>query len=228
MLTAIQPTRFGVLATTPVEGERGLATLADEERAHALSLPELRRATWIAGRVALRAALSAQGLSAPAILPDERGAPRLPPEIAGSIAHKESVALALVERRQGPGHVGVGVDVEYDRAARVDIEGRVLSPLERERISGLEPADRARAVRVAFALKEAIYKAIDPACRRYVGFKEVELLDLSSLTPGSVSVCPRLAPDPGPLRVSAAWLQTTDPAGQPLIVAFASAARGAP
>ena len=42
-----------------------------------------------------------------------------------------------------------------------------------------------RDVTLRFAIKEAIYKAVDPIVRRYVGFTEVEL-DLAS--DGSVAV----------------------------------------
>jgi len=35
--------------------------------------------------------------------------------------------------------------------------------------------ERGRAVTLRFALKEAVYKAIDPIVQRYVGFTEVEL-----------------------------------------------------
>jgi hypothetical protein len=67
-------------------------------------------------------------------------------------------------------------------------------------------------VTLRFAIKEAIYKAIDPHLRRYVGFTEVEL-DLEPGEPGE----PGDPGDPGdpcgacrvthalPLAIEAAW-----------------------
>ena len=78
-------------------------------------------------------------------------------------------------------------------------------------------------MRVAFALKEAIYKSIDPACRRYVGFKEVELAGLSGLEPGEVSVRARLTPSPGTLAIRAAWHASKDSLGTPVVIAVATA-----
>jgi 4'-phosphopantetheinyl transferase EntD len=51
---------------------------------------------------------------------------------------------------------------------RLPIERRILTPREQQGISG-------RDVTLRFAIKEAIYKAVDPIVRRYVGFTEVEL-----------------------------------------------------
>lgn len=141
-----------------VEGE---GALLDEERAHAEQLAEVRRREFAAGRTALRRAF---GQEVP-ILPDDRGAPQLPAGWVGSISHKGGRAAGLV----GPADAGfVGVDIELASASRLPIERRILTPREQERVSGRE-------VTLYFAIKEAIYKAIDPIVRRYVGFTEVEL-----------------------------------------------------
>jgi 4'-phosphopantetheinyl transferase EntD len=93
------------------------ATLAPEERAFAAGLTAVRRRTWVGGRVAMREALATAGVDAPPILSDARGAPVLPPGIAGSISHKERLAVAIVAR----GAARVGVDVEIDAASAPDI-----------------------------------------------------------------------------------------------------------
>src|SRR6185503_7008394 len=99
---------------------------------------------------------------------DDRGAPVMPPGWLGSASNKAELSAALVARDDGSG-LRIGVDLEHAREPRMPIERRVLTARE---LAAL--ADR-RDVTRTFAIKEAIYKAIDPFVRRYVGFLEVEL-----------------------------------------------------
>ena len=90
----------------PAESE-----LHHEERALIAAMADARRATFAAGRQALRAALrsvSPDQANGP-LLRTPRGAPLLPPGVAGSISHKRSraVAIAAVAER-----AFVGVDLE--------------------------------------------------------------------------------------------------------------------
>jgi enterobactin synthetase component D len=141
--------------------------------------------TWVGGRVALRTALADLGLSAAALLVTPRGGPTLPAGVAGSIAHKRTLAVALAA--VAPEDVTLGVDVELERAPRVDISERVLTPAERRRVDALAAPARDAAVLRAFAAKEAIYKALDPWLRRYVRFDEVEVDEVTA----------RFSPRPG-------------------------------
>lgn len=162
--------------------------LLGEEHALAERLGPIRRREMAAGRAALRSAL---GIDV-AILPDDRGAPQLPAGWVGSISHKGSRATALV----APSNAGfVGIDIEVAAAPRQPIEKRILTAVEQRRIS--DP----REVTLYFSIKEAIYKAIDPIVRRYVGFTEVEL-EIGS--DGSVSVT-ILDPSRLPVIVEARW-----------------------
>jgi enterobactin synthetase component D len=99
---------------------------------------------------------------------DDRGAPVMPAGWLGSASHKAEHAAGLVLRDDGAG-ARIGVDLELARAPRMPIERRVMTPRE---LAAL--ADR-RDITRTFSIKEAIYKAIDPFARRYVGFLEVEL-----------------------------------------------------
>jgi 4'-phosphopantetheinyl transferase EntD len=133
--------------------------LVGDEHALAADLGPLRRRDLAIGRAALRVALGQDV----AILADARGAPVLPAGWVGSISHKGTRAAAIV----APAGAGfVGVDLERAAPPRMAIERRILTP--RERATGRE-------VTLYFAIKEAIYKAVDPIVRRYVGFTEVEL-----------------------------------------------------
>ncbi|NUP09615.1 MAG: 4'-phosphopantetheinyl transferase superfamily protein [Polyangiaceae bacterium] len=218
-------TSFGTIVSVSLADALGDEELHPEERAFLRGLEGARRATWLGGRIALRRALAAVGVSCDAILADDRGAPHLPARVRGSISHKETIALALATTALDDDHVGVGVDVEYDRPLRVDIAKRVLTTAELASLERFAEGERDHVVRVAFALKEAVYKAIDPACRRYVGFREVEL-DFRVITePGEIPISTQLAPDPGPLAVRCAWSAATDASGEALIVATATASR---
>jgi 4'-phosphopantetheinyl transferase EntD len=117
------------------------------------------------GRAAMCEALAMPGLDIPR---DDRGAPVIPAGWLGSISHKHERAAALVARDDGTG-ARIGVDLEVAAEPRQPIESRVLRPRE---LAALR--DR-REVTLYFAIKEAIYKAVDPFVRRFVGFTEVEL-----------------------------------------------------
>lgn len=144
--------------------DAALAALPAPEQDHARRLGEVRRRELIAGRTALHVALDD---FAAAILPDDRGAPMLPAGWVGSVSHKGALACAIVAPA---GSGSVGVDLELAGAPRMDIARRILTAREQAALP-----DRGRAVTLRFAIKEAIYKAVDPYVRRYVGFTEVEL-----------------------------------------------------
>jgi len=176
-----------------------LARLHPDEQALAATLATVRRRDWVAGRLALRAALDRTVASSAApILADDRGAPILPTGAVGSVSHKRGLAVALAT--SGVDH-RVGVDVELAAGSRLDLGPRVLTDPERAALAHLDPAARARAVILRFALKEAIYKAIDPFVRRYVGFRELTVWPSS----GRATVEPH-ASDLH-LHIEAAWLE---------------------
>lgn len=165
------------------------AALHPDERARARGMLELRRRTFVAGRVALRAALVSLGTPVEcAIRSDDRGAP-----VFGgarvSISHKEDVAVGLVVAHPDAEHVGI--DIEDLSELKLDIAPKVLTATELEVVERAVRggARRDALIRTAFSMKEAIYKAIDPILRRYVGFREVEVL-LGEQAPGVVK--PRL------------------------------------
>ena len=152
-----------------------LAALPEPERVHASTLAEIRRREHVLGRFALHHALD--DFATP-IGVDDRGAPILPAGWTGSVSHKGARAAAIAAPRQGPAvtttapHQGAHVGLDLERAAppKIDIGRRILTPREQAIVRG-----DGRQVTLRFAIKEAIYKAIDPYLRRYVGFTEVEL-----------------------------------------------------
>jgi enterobactin synthetase component D len=137
-------------------------TLLGNEIAIAAERGPVRRREFVAGRAALRSLLG----EPVAIMPDDRGAPMLPAGWVGSISHKGERAAALIA---AAGDGFVGLDIELAVPARTAIERRILTAREQQHVRD------GRDVTRSFAIKEAIYKAIDPIVRRYVGFTEVEL-----------------------------------------------------
>jgi len=164
--------------------EAALASLPPDEQDRARALAALRRRDYVAGRTALHLALA----TAAPILSDDRGAPILPAGWVGSVSHKGVRAAALIAPA-GRGHLGV--DLELAVPPRQDIARRILTPREQAALP-----DRGRAVTLRFSIKEAIYKAIDPYVRRYVGFTEVEL----DVTGDAVTVTTAL-----PFAIEATW-----------------------
>lgn len=165
---------------------RAIAELprAEQALAHA-KLTDATRRDFVAGRTALHLALDDFGA---AIERTHRNAPAMPSGLTGSISHKQGSAIAIV----APAEAGwVGIDLEHAAPSKQDIAKRILTEAERAAL----PSDP-RAVTLRFAIKEAIYKAVDPIVERYVGFTEVEL----EVGDGHCTVTSAL-----PATISATW-----------------------
>jgi enterobactin synthetase component D len=175
--------------------------LAPTEQVRASALPPPRRRTWAGGRAALREARVRAGLPVDAVESDDRGAPILPPGVAASITHKDTLAAALVALEP---RARIGVDLEIDAERPQDIARRVLTAGEMAEIAHLGGPARGREVLLRFSAKEAIYKALDPFVRRYVGFEEMEV---SPREDGTALVTPRLPPSEGPFVIDVRWLR---------------------
>lgn len=129
---------------------------------------------FLGGRVALRRALrSLQVHDIPHILRDDWGAPTLPSYIAGSISHKDDLAVG-VARVDGTGRIGVDLEHMYNKAAST-LWRRILTAGEQERVGRLPDTSMEEETLLRFSFKEAVYKAIHPFLRRSVDFTEVEV-----------------------------------------------------
>jgi 4'-phosphopantetheinyl transferase EntD len=177
---------------------RAIEALPDLEQTLAWQKSEHVRREFVAGRTALHLALDD---FAPGIGAGRRGAPMMPEGFTGSISHKRGSAIAIVASAD---RGWVGVDLEQAAPPKIDIARRILTNREQQAL----PADdgipgsarnsfaRGRAVTLRFAIKEAIYKAVDPIVERYVGFTEVEL----DVGDGSCTVRSEL-----PAAIEASW-----------------------
>jgi 4'-phosphopantetheinyl transferase EntD len=143
------------------------------ETNYALELRGYRQPQFVAGRIALRDACARLGAAAPhAILPDDRGAPRMPAGVVASVSHKRTMAVALATKDWDG---TLGVDIEALAPARLAIWRHVLTDDEQDTLAPFDDDRRWRELILRFSIKEAIYKALDPYLRRYIAFREVEV-----------------------------------------------------
>jgi enterobactin synthetase component D len=168
-----------------------LARLHPDERAHAVTLGGFRQVQFVGGRLAMGELFSELGLRRSAVLTDAHGAPTLPASVAGSITHKNDLAIAMLAR----GAPGLGVDLEETDRDRPGVAARVLRPEELAAVAALPPERQWRETAIRFSVKEAIYKALHPFLLRYIGFGEVAVWP----TPDGLDrIDPFLAPHEGP------------------------------
>lgn len=180
-----------------------LACLLPEEVTVARTLRGYRQSQFVGGRLAIRQALAQLGVRAGPILPDDRGAPTSPEGLTISISHKRDLAVAMVARVEDG---TLGMDIEDYGPPRPQIASHILTPAELELVDQLPEARRWIAILLRFSIKESVYKALDPYVRRYVGFKEAEVMpDLQ----GRALVTLNLAQSEGPFLIDARydWLQ---------------------
>jgi 4'-phosphopantetheinyl transferase EntD len=150
------------------------AVLFPEEESVLTHAVEKRRLEFATVRHCARAALARLGVPAAAILPGERGAPRWPDGIVGSMTHCAGYRAAVVARNSQL--ATIGVDAEPHDALPPEVLTTVTVPEERERLAALMA--RRPAVhwdRLLFSAKESVYKAWFPLTGRWLDFEEASI-----------------------------------------------------
>lgn len=134
-----------------------------------------RRHEFTTGRNCAREALARLGIAPMPILSGERGAPKWPPSIVGSITHCHGYRAAAVARASDI--AAVGVDAEPARPLPDGILDSISLASERVRLHALAAqASEVNWDRLLFSAKEAVYKAWFPLARRWLGFEEVDIV----------------------------------------------------
>jgi enterobactin synthetase component D len=194
---------FGILIGVKVPKEKSpvpekvIRRLRPLERQYAEGLNGYRQMNWVAGRIAMHKALGALGAPQGDVLTGPYGEPVMPGIATGSISHKDGLVVAFAARAK---HGHIGVDLEDGRGPSRDVAEKVLTPAELETVRSL-PLDRQwPATLMRFSIKEAVYKALFPYVRRYVGFREAHV-DLEFNGPCHVRL--DLQEKEGPFRVEA-------------------------
>lgn len=136
------------------------------ESATILSRTTAARDASGAGRLLARRLLRQLGHPGVAIARGKTGEPVWPAGVVGSIAHDADFAMAVAARSQTMR--AVGVDIEPTLPLPPELEPVVLNPRDR-----LDGCDAAIAGKIAFAAKEAAYKASFPLDGRVLGFEDI-------------------------------------------------------
>lgn len=177
-----------------------LASLHPDELARTKKFAARRQMTFAGGRWAIREALKKMGVHFPlAIASNSRGAPGVPQNLRLSLAHKDDVVCVLVQRGE---QFELGVDVEHADAVGEDIESKIMTDKEQKRLRTRPATEHVRERSICFAVKEALYKALDPYVQRYVDFREVEVTTSPS---GVATVDFFLKGNEGPFLAEAHW-----------------------
>ncbi|HEY2595923.1 MAG TPA: 4'-phosphopantetheinyl transferase superfamily protein [Chloroflexota bacterium] len=130
-----------------------------------------RRVFFALGRAAARDALRELGIEDVGIGRGEGGEPVWPTGVVGAISHSPDVAVAVVGRLTD--YAGLGIDVEEPtrgptpRAARL-----VCRPAE---MAWADPESGTKRLTMLFSAKEAVFKALFPIERVWLGFADAEL-----------------------------------------------------
>lgn len=181
-----------------------LDCVPEDEQRLASTFGLRRQITFVGGRLALREGLRHYQVSPTGILATDRGAPLLPFGLRGSISHKDSLAVALVQPDQG---WHVGIDIEFLKMPKTEIASDILTPRELDEYTREEDSHKTFALMARFSLKEALYKALDPFVRRYVGFEEV---DVTLNDDGRASAALSLVQGEGPFESELHWFTFDD------------------
>jgi 4'-phosphopantetheinyl transferase EntD len=174
----------GVVAVDTREDRLDIELFA-EERAALGNAVDKRRREFITARACAREALARLGLPPTAIPSGERGEPRWPRGVVGSITHCAGYRACALARA---GEIaGVGIDAEPNEPLPAGVLGEIVRAEERpwlEQLLRAEPA--VRWDRLLFSAKEAVYKVWFPLARRWLGFEDA-VLDVDPAT-GSFAV----------------------------------------
>lgn len=133
------------------------APLHAEEAALVAGAVEKRRREFAAGRACARAALSAMGVEAGAILRGGDGAPLWPAGVVGSISHTDGYACAIVGAASR--FAALGVDAEPIGGVGDELLPRLFDDEECARLLAMTPKDRRVAATLSFSAKETCFKA---------------------------------------------------------------------
>lgn len=147
-----------------------LEPLPDEEPLIARSVSG-RRNEFVTVRHCARVALSRLGVEPVPILKGEKGEPRWPDGVVGSLTHTRGYRGAAVGR--SPAIRSVGIDAEPHDVLPDGVLQAISLPAEREEIARL-PAGL-HWDRILFCAKEATYKAWFPLTGRWLGFEDAHI-----------------------------------------------------
>lgn len=156
------------------DDESGHLPLYPEEAAIVAKAVDKRRREFTTVRTCARRAMEKLGVPPQPVPTGERGAPRWPEGLRGSMTHCEGYRAAALVRAGDL--ASLGIDAEPHAPLPHGVLHTISLPAERERVAGL--AARHTAVhwdRLLFSAKESVYKAWFPLTGEWLGFEEADI-----------------------------------------------------
>lgn len=154
-----------------------------------------RRREFRTVRHCARQALRQLGLPPAPVLRGERGEPRWPAGVVGSMTHCAGYRAAAVAHSRD--FSALGLDAEPHQPLPAGVLKIIALVEEQEHLGELAAADRATCWdRILFCAKETVYKAWFPLTRRWLGFEDA----IVTISPGTTD--PAQGPFSARLRVA--------------------------
>jgi 4'-phosphopantetheinyl transferase EntD len=166
------------------------ATLFPAEEAVIVRAVDKRRREFTSARLCARTALARIGVPPAPILPGERGAPTWPDGVVGSMTHCAGYRAAAVARAADV--ATIGLDAEPNEPLPDGVLTTVANPEERAALAELPPGAAVSWDRLLFSVKESVYKAWFPLCRKWLDFTEAEV----TIEPSGAFTARLLVPGP--------------------------------
>ncbi|MDG9708792.1 4'-phosphopantetheinyl transferase family protein [Streptomyces sp. DH10] len=163
------------VVTVEAYGNEGAdAPLYPEEAALVARAVAKRRREFAVVRSCARRAMEKLGVPPQPILPGERGAPRWPAGLAGSMTHCDGYCAAALVRATDL--ASLGIDAEAHGPLPEGVLPAVALPAEAERLRRLA-AQRPDIHwdRLLFSAKESVYKAWFPLTGKWLDFTEADI-----------------------------------------------------
>ncbi len=185
LLRAVLPDMSGLVSAELYHDPPELAPHPEEEPLIARSVAK-RRNEFVTVRHCARVAMGRLGIPEAPILKGEKGEPRWPDGLVGSLTHCEGYRGAVVGRSAAVR--SVGIDAEPHGVLPGGVLDAISLPMERHEI-GVLPAGL-HWDRILFCAKEATYKAWFPLTERWLGFEDAHItfeVDASGTAGGFVS-----------------------------------------
>ncbi|MFD8720947.1 4'-phosphopantetheinyl transferase [Streptomyces sp. NPDC059629] len=150
------------------------APLYPEEEAIVVRAVPKRRREFAAVRACARSAMEKLGVPPHPVVSGERGAPRWPDGLIGSMTHCEGYCAAALARAADL--ASIGIDAEPQGPLPEGVGESVLLPSEQERLGRLA-AERPEVHwdRLLFSAKESVYKAWFPLTGKWLDFMEADI-----------------------------------------------------
>ncbi|WP_067468295.1 4'-phosphopantetheinyl transferase family protein [Actinomadura macra] len=166
------------------------AVLLPEEEPAVARAVDKRRREFTTVRWCAREALAGLGMPPVPITRGEKGAPRWPEGVVGSMTHCDGYRAAAVARAADV--AALGIDAEPHGPLPDGVLDAIAREEEAPLLEGLRRASPdVHWDRLLFCAKEAVYKAWFPTARRWLGFEDASLV----LDPAGTFTAEILVPD---------------------------------